>query len=54
MVFWKDIEEHAETAEGLGCGVTRVPFEKSAHAGHIMEDAKKYWEAVEKVWYGQT
>jgi hypothetical protein len=54
MVFWKDIEEHADTAEALGLEVTKVSFQASSHAGHIMEDANKYWDAVRTVWLAQA
>jgi hypothetical protein len=49
MVFWEDIVENG-TAEALGCEVTKVPFENSTHAAHIMEDAKKYWDAVREMY----
>jgi hypothetical protein len=50
MVWWQDIEEHATTAEDLGCEVDKVRFEESPHAGHILEDANKYWDAIESTW----
>jgi Eukaryotic protein of unknown function (DUF829) len=53
LVWWEDVEEHAKTAEGLGWEVEKVKFEGSAHAGHILEDREKYWDAVKRTW-GKT
>jgi hypothetical protein len=50
MVGHEEVEEHAEQAIKTGRSVSLVRFEKSPHAGHIMEDEGKYWEAVIKAW----
>ncbi|OCL04271.1 indole-diterpene biosynthesis protein-like protein PaxU [Glonium stellatum] len=50
MVQWEDVEEHAEAAKQDGWKVEAVRFESSSHAGHIMEDNKKYWDAVNQIW----
>ncbi len=50
MVWWKDVEDHADEAEAKGCPVDRVRFENSAHAGHVLEDKERYWAAVGKTW----
>ncbi|KAF2461648.1 hypothetical protein BDY21DRAFT_332800 [Lineolata rhizophorae] len=49
MVGWEDVEEHVREAEERGFAVQTVCFEKSPHAGHIMEDPEKYWAAVQDV-----
>ncbi|CAI6334378.1 unnamed protein product [Periconia digitata] len=50
MVGWEEVEEHADEAAAKGWDVERVRFEKSAHAGHVREDADKYWGAVLRAW----
>jgi pimeloyl-ACP methyl ester carboxylesterase len=50
MVGDDEVEEHAEQAAATGRHVITVRFEKSPHAGHIMEDEGKYWGAVKKAW----
>lgn len=50
MVWWEDVEEHANAAEDAGWEVDRVRFEESPHAGHILEDGERYWGAVRRTW----
>ncbi|KAF2743065.1 indole-diterpene biosynthesis protein-like protein PaxU [Sporormia fimetaria CBS 119925] len=50
MVGDDEVEEHADQAAAMGRWVTKVRFENSAHAGHIMEDQGRYWEAVMGAW----
>jgi hypothetical protein len=50
MVGFDDVEEHADEGVGKGFDVTKVRFEKSAHAGHMREDEAKYWGAVMEAW----
>ena len=50
MVTADEVEEHADKAEAQGWTVKRVRFEKSPHAGHIREDAGKYWDAALEAW----
>jgi hypothetical protein len=50
MVWWGAVEEHAKAAEDLGWEVERARFEGSAHVGHILEDAERYWGAVRRIW----
>jgi len=50
MVKDDEVEEHADQAEAQGWAVKRVRFEKSPHAGHIREDAGRYWKAVLEAW----
>ncbi|USP77646.1 hypothetical protein yc1106_04920 [Curvularia clavata] len=50
MVGFEEADEHAEIARGKGWDVTKVQFEKSAHCGHVREDAERYWAAVMEAW----
>lgn len=50
MVGPDEVEEHAMRAKQKGWRVETVKFEHSPHAGHIMEDADRYWGAVERLW----
>jgi hypothetical protein len=54
LIFWKDIEEHSEGAEGRGAPVIMVKFQDSAHCSHIKEDREVYWRAVEKTWHSRA
>lgn len=50
MVGFDEADEHAEIARDKGWDVTKVQFEKSAHCGHVREDADRYWAAVMEAW----
>ncbi len=50
MVDWRDVEAHSKEAEDLGYIVEREKFEGSGHAGHMLKNSERYWEAVRKVW----
>jgi hypothetical protein len=50
MVEPKDIEEHADEATKLGYTVAREKFLTSGHAAHMIQDPKRYWGAVQKLW----
>ncbi|XXH01915.1 hypothetical protein Hte_008277 [Hypoxylon texense] len=48
MVSWKDAHGHAEEARRRGYrDVREVRFQDSGHCAHIMEDAEKYWSAIQ-------
>jgi hypothetical protein len=47
-----DVEAHADEAEVRGMQVQKVVFERSPHAGHILEDANRYWTAIASAWDG--
>jgi hypothetical protein len=50
MVDWRDVEEHGEEAMKLGYTVNREKYLASGHAGHLIEDPKRYWSIVQKLW----
>ncbi len=50
MVDWKDVEEHGEEAKTRGYTVNREKFLTSSHAGHLIEDPKRYWSTVQRLW----
>jgi hypothetical protein len=50
MVGDEEVEQHADEAAAKGWKVKKVRFEQSPHAGHIIEDSRKYWDAVLKAW----
>ncbi|KAI9735297.1 MAG: hypothetical protein M1818_006491 [Claussenomyces sp. TS43310] len=52
MVFYRDIEDHAEEAEQLGWRCTTEKFKDGKHVGHMMMDAARYWRAVRAAWDG--
>lgn len=53
MVGWQAVESHAEEARSRGYQVDQVTYERGAHCGLIMEDADRYWSAVQSVWNGE-
>lgn len=50
MVEASDVEEHADEATKLGYTVAREKFLTSGHAAHMIQDPKRYWGAVQKLW----
>jgi hypothetical protein len=50
LIEWKDIKEHADDAAGRGVPTRQACFVKSAHCGHIKEDADEYWKVVMTTW----
>jgi hypothetical protein len=50
MVEPKDIEEHADEAAKLGYTVAGEKFLTSGHAAHMIQDPKRYWSVVQKLW----
>lgn len=50
MVESRDVEEHADAAEKLGCTVSREKFLTSGHAAHMIQDPERYWGIVQKLW----
>ncbi|KAF2734800.1 hypothetical protein EJ04DRAFT_228668 [Polyplosphaeria fusca] len=50
MVGDDEVEQHADEAAEKGWVVKKVRFEKSPHAGHIMEDEGRYWESIMEAW----
>jgi hypothetical protein len=50
MVEPKDVEEHADEAKTLGYTVSREKFLTSGHAAHMIQDPKRYWGIVQRLW----
>ena len=50
MVAWEHVEEHIEEARRLGFVVDKERFVDSGHAGHLVSDEKRYWDAVVRLW----
>jgi hypothetical protein len=50
MVDWRDVEEHGEEAMKLGYTVNREKYLAGGHAGHLIEDPKRYWSIVQELW----
>ncbi|KAL3460369.1 hypothetical protein BJX64DRAFT_278560 [Aspergillus heterothallicus] len=46
MVDWRDVEAHAEEAEGRGWEVQKEKFLGSGHVDHMRRDEERYWEIV--------
>jgi hypothetical protein len=50
MVEPKDVEEHADEAKALGYTVSREKYLTSGHAAHMIQDPKRYWGIVQRLW----
>ena len=50
MVGWEDVEAHSREAEKNGCVVRKEKWDTSGHCGHMYNDPKRYWDAVQQVW----
>jgi hypothetical protein len=52
MVDWKDVERHAEEAEGKGWDVKKVLFDEGENCALVTakKGAEKYWSAVKELW----
>jgi hypothetical protein len=50
MVWWKDVEDHANHAEAKGYVVTKEEFDGSEHVAHMRLQSDRYWKITEKVW----
>jgi DNA repair protein RAD57 len=50
MVDFRDVQLHLEAARGRGYQAEGVLFWRSAHCALILEDAARYWTAIEKFW----
>lgn len=51
MVDWKDVERHAEEAEGKGWDVKKVLFDEGENCALVTakKGAEKYWSAVKEL-----
>ena len=51
MVGWRDVEAHAQDAEGVGFVVRKERFDASEHCAHVRIDgSKRYWGIVQDFW----
>ncbi|RKF80410.1 Transmembrane protein 53 [Golovinomyces cichoracearum] len=50
IVDWKDVEEHAIESKDAGYQVSCEKFSTSGHAGHLMVDGTRYWDAIKRLW----
>ncbi|KAJ5217116.1 hypothetical protein N7468_010124 [Penicillium chermesinum] len=46
LVGWRDVEDHADEAEGSGLRVRREKFVGSPHVAHMKADPVRYWGVV--------
>lgn len=53
MVAVEDVLSHAQAAEAAGYEVGLVVFNEAPHCGLIMEDAERYWRAIQDCWDGK-
>jgi len=49
MVWWRDVEDHADEAEARGCTVKSELF-RGEHVAHMRSEGERYWEVVESLW----
>lgn len=49
LVWFKDVEAHANDSSGDGMAVTKCKF-TSEHVKHALQDRMTYWSAVESTW----
>ena len=52
ILWWRDVEGHADEAEARGWKVRRERFEGSRHVAHVRLDEGRYWRIVCEVWDG--
>ncbi|CAI0650141.1 unnamed protein product [Colletotrichum noveboracense] len=53
MIYWGDVEKHANEAREVGFRVGRERFEGSQHVAHARTDGERYWGAVRELWDGR-
>lgn len=52
MVGWEDVQSHFEEARSQGYTADQVVFESGSHCTLMVEDADRYWKAVQRFWEG--
>ncbi|KAK5997930.1 hypothetical protein PT974_00297 [Cladobotryum mycophilum] len=52
LVDYRTVESHASAAEKKGFNVQKEKFVGSAHVAHARKDEDRYWNIVQKTWYG--
>lgn len=50
LVWWQDIEDHADEAEAKGYRVRKETFNKTEHVAHMRSDTTRYWRIVNEAW----
>ncbi|KAL8925713.1 MAG: hypothetical protein Q9172_002104 [Xanthocarpia lactea] len=50
LIKWEDVEAHAKDAECKGYRAQTLRYLESSHCGHLMQDEKRYWNAVTALW----
>ena len=53
-VDWHSPEAHAADARAKGIAATLVKWESSSHIQHMLEDPKRYWDAVARLSQGES
>lgn len=54
LVYWRDVERHAEQAEERGFEVRREKFKGTAHVAHARFEGERYWGIVKGIWEGRV
>lgn len=52
MVGWEDVQSHFEDAKAKGYIADQIVFETGSHCTLMVEDANRYWKAVQRFWEG--
>ncbi|MCJ1420213.1 hypothetical protein MMC32_006570 [Xylographa parallela] len=50
LVFWKDVEDHADEAEAKGYQVKKERFEDTGHVAHMRLEYERYWSEIAALW----
>ena len=50
LVFWKDVENHADEAEAKGYRVVKERYENTEHVAHMRSEQKRYWSVIADLW----
>ncbi|KAL4936683.1 hypothetical protein BDV06DRAFT_227663 [Aspergillus oleicola] len=49
-IRWEEVQAHLDDARVRGYDVQSVVFNESPHCALIVEDEKKYWRSVKRIW----
>ncbi|OHF02474.1 hypothetical protein CORC01_02169 [Colletotrichum orchidophilum] len=50
MIYWADVERHADESAEVGFKVRKERFDGSQHVAHAKLDSSRYWGLVRDVW----
>ncbi|KAK1506034.1 hypothetical protein CTAM01_03369 [Colletotrichum tamarilloi] len=50
MIYWGDVERHADESAEVGFKVRKERFDGSQHVAHAKLDSSRYWGLVKDVW----